>query len=244
MDSGPTFVARSWRSVVRDGLRAWLITGAMLACTLVIGGLLQAGASLTIPSARQDIASGAEPPAVVFVVRALATEVGLLLPAAVLLVWGGFRIRWRVSRSDLGACAGALVAVLSINGAGSWLMTRIGEPYGGFPSLEGDSRIIAVAFFCAVILAPIAEEIYFREALLCRVFARSSRPYALAVTALVFGALHASAGGPVLLASLSLLGVVLGWVRLRTGSIGAAIAVHATHNALACLFTAAVSKGP
>jgi membrane protease YdiL (CAAX protease family) len=237
MDPQPAPPAPSWRSVARDELRAWLVAVAMLACTLLLGGILLAGASTWMPAVGEAAADAAMP-AGVFLVRALATEIGLLVPAALVLAFGAGRSVWSIAGKDLGACVGAVVAMLAINGAGSWLMSAIGEPYLGFPSLDGEPWVLAAAFGCAVVLAPVTEELFFREALLCRVFARSARPYALAVTALLFGGLHASSGGPVLLASLSILGVILGWVRWRTGSIGAAIVVHAVHNALAWIFVA------
>ncbi len=214
----------------------------MLACTFLVGGLLLAGAAAAFPGLAQDAAPNSDPPAAVFVLRAVATQIALILPAALLLVCSGQRTRWRIARGDAPACAGALVAMLATNGAGSWLMSRIGESYEGFPSLEGDRWIVAAAFCCAVLLAPIAEELYFREALLMRVFERSGRPYALAVTSLLFGGLHVGAGGAALFVSLSILGALLGWVRLRTGSIGAAIAVHALHNALAWSFAVAFAR--
>jgi membrane protease YdiL (CAAX protease family) len=207
MEPAPSPAPGETSGSARRELVAWLVTMAMLACTLLLAGLLQGAAGALLPGLREAAVSGG-------------------------------RIRWSIARSDLAYGAGALAAMLAVNGTGSWLMSRTGERYAGFPSLDGPRLGIAAAFACAVVLAPIAEELYFREALLSRVFARSARPCALAVTALVFAGLHAAAGGPVLVASLSILGVILGWVRLRTGSIGAAIAVHAAHNALAWCFAA------
>lgn len=220
-------------------LGAWLIALAMVACALLVAATLLAGAEALIPALATEPVAGSDLPALVFVARAGATEIGLLLPAAVVLAWSARPVRRGLTKADVGVCAGALVAMLATNGAGSWLMARIGERYDGFPALDGSRGALAAAIGCAVLAAPIAEELFFREALLCRIFATASRPYALAITSLLFGGLHASAGGVVLFASLSILGLILGWVRLRTGSIGATIAVHAVHNALAFTFACA-----
>ncbi len=49
------------------------------------------------------------------------------------------------------------------------------------------------------------------------------------------GCLHLTVGGPLLFLALSVRGIVLGFVRLRTGSLGPAILVHAVNNLSAIL---------
>ncbi len=83
-----------------------------------------------------------------------------------------------------------------------------------------------------VIIAPIVEELIFRG-LIMRGFIRNY-PKALAIfyTALLFALFHLN---PWQFPATFLLGLILGWVRIRTGSILAAITGHAMHNGLVFL---------
>jgi len=83
-----------------------------------------------------------------------------------------------------------------------------------------------------VIIAPIVEELIFRG-LIMRGFIRNY-PKALAIfyTALLFALFHLN---PWQFPATFLLGLILGWIRIRTGSILAAITGHAMHNGLVFL---------
>ncbi len=86
-----------------------------------------------------------------------------------------------------------------------------------------------LAFSCAVVLGPLAEEIVFRG-LLYRLFRRSWGVMPSAVlSALAFGLAH---GEPWYLFGLVGLGIVLALVYEATGSLTAAAVVHAAHNAV------------
>lgn len=98
-----------------------------------------------------------------------------------------------------------------------------------------------------VILGPVAEELLYRG-LTIQAVLQGGRPPALAVTvsAAVFSLVHLadpslySTAGAVTLATLFLLGLFLGAVRIRTGGLGAPIFVHSGFNltsVLALLFT-------
>ena len=84
---------------------------------------------------------------------------------------------------------------------------------------------LAISLVVLVVLAPIAEELMFRG--LC--FAAMGR-YALPGSAALFALAH---GLPVLLAPIFVAGLVLGWVRARSGSLYPGMAVHMTLNAVA-----------
>lgn len=82
---------------------------------------------------------------------------------------------------------------------------------------------------CMVMLAPIYEEIVYRALLISSLRERLSDPQALVIAGGVFVVLHAVYGygwntGYLLVA------VALGWVYLRTGSIIAAMVLHAANN--------------
>lgn len=125
-----------------------------------------------------------------------------------------------------------LAAVVGVNGVGTWIMRRLGEAYTGMPEIEGlgDAAAILVV---AVVIAPVAEEWFFREIVLVRCFPRGPAPVALAVSAISFGLLHLGSGGPALVGTLAVLGLALGWLRLRTGSLRPPILVHAIQNLVA-----------
>lgn len=216
------------RSVV-----ALLVSGAALAGTVLVAGLLQFLMLAAIPEAAPSGDPGPPMPPRLFLVRAVTTQIGLLAPTLLILWARPGRIRLGFSRRDVVPCLGTLAVVLGVNIAGASIMDLAGEPYAGLP-VRPSEWVGRVALLGAVLIAaPVVEELCFREALLARVFASAPRPLALAATSLAFGVLHAAAGGPVLLATLSLIGLALGWLRERTGSLGAVIALHAANNAFA-----------
>jgi membrane protease YdiL (CAAX protease family) len=84
----------------------------------------------------------------------------------------------------------------------------------------------------AVVLAPVAEEILFRGVMV-RALEKRGRRFSVYASALLFSAAHAfDPGAWILLPSLFVVGVVLGYELLRTGRLGRAIAIHAGFNLL------------
>ena len=96
-----------------------------------------------------------------------------------------------------------------------------------------------LGIFTLAFLAPLLEEVFFRGAiqgLLMRFF---GRPWpAIIVAALVFGVFHMN---PVQVVYATLLGMVLGWIYYRTGSLMSVIVGHVLNNSLAVLTTVAFS---
>lgn len=101
-------------------------------------------------------------------------------------------------------------------------------------SLDGGVSVASIvqfllAFFMIVIFAPVTEEIWFRGiGLVGFMRNNSSRLHATLWTSIVFGLLH----GPGRFMFATLLGLLLSFIRFRTGSLYCCIAVHATHNFL------------
>ena len=156
----------------------------------------------------------------------------LLAVAGTLAIGLRGRVRPGWDRRHHVAVALAAVAVIGVNLIGFRLMERAGEAYRGAPLADG-VRSTAIFVLVAVVLAPLAEELFFREMLQVRVLASWKRPAAVAFGAAAFGLVHYDFGGGVLLLTVTTMGLVLGWVRDRTGSLGAAVAVHAANNAFA-----------
>ena len=169
-----------------------------------------------------------------FLVRALATDLGLLAASLGVLAFfpGGVRLRLR-AREILPVVV-SFAAMFSVNLLASWAIGATGEPYSGLPEIPRGLLGAAVVLTAAV-AAPASEELFFREALLARVFAGTPRAFALGTTSVGFSALHLGAGGPLLFLALTGMGLVLGFLRLRTGSLGAAILVHGANNLAASL---------
>jgi len=172
-----------------------------------------------------------------FIARALSTQAGLLVASAALLLARPGRVPLRITRRGLAWSALGLTALLSINLAASWGMERAREAYLGLPQIP-TGVIGMLVVLVGALSAPLAEELFFREALLCRVLGSSPRLFAIVVSSLLFGALHLGVGGPVLFVGLSAMGLALAVVRVRSGSLGAAILAHAANNLVAFLLAA------
>ena len=81
-----------------------------------------------------------------------------------------------------------------------------------------------------VFLAPLAEEVFFRGFVLQGLLPSLGPWGAVAASAALFSVAHAAVG---LLIPIFILGLLLGWLFLRAGSIWACVTAHAFQNALA-----------
>lgn len=85
----------------------------------------------------------------------------------------------------------------------------------------------------AIVLAPFAEEVFFRGILLPAVARSAGERRALFIQALAFGAIHVNAWHMWPLAlPLAVVGWCSGWLYLRTGSLAPSIVLHAAFNAI------------
>lgn len=89
---------------------------------------------------------------------------------------------------------------------------------------------IAMMVINLLILAPVAEELLCRRIMLDGLRQRFSAKTAVIVSAVIFGAMHLMAGGPALAVGAAFMGLLLGIVYVRTGSLVAAMLVHLTAN--------------
>lgn len=98
------------------------------------------------------------------------------------------------------------------------LMRMMGNPFG---------------YLAIGIMAPLAEEVVFRGAILrtlLRVFGNRWHWVAIAISALVFGAVH---GNLPQFVHATIIGMLLGWMYYRTGSIVPGIVLHWVNNSIA-----------
>lgn len=100
----------------------------------------------------------------------------------------------------------------------------------GTPAASPGSMILQVGVLC--VLAPLAEELFFRGRLLPWLADRLGRWSALSLTTLAFAVAH---GSPVSCLLALPVGLVLGWLRLTHRDLGACVVVHQVHNGLILL---------
>jgi uncharacterized protein len=151
-------------------------------------------------------------------------------PAAGWLQW-----RWRPVASLVSRACAQLLMVLPLVALGSWLVERlVGDPGGSNPLLElvlsaGDPFALVGFGFTAIVLAPLFEETLFRGVLLPVLGQRWGAGPGVLASALVFGLAHLSLGE---LVPLTVLGMGLGWLRLRSGRLAPCVLMHALWNGL------------
>jgi membrane protease YdiL (CAAX protease family) len=122
------------------------------------------------------------------------------------------------------AVASALVALFSLLLPRSWVEAHdVSRLFVGSPARRGIMLALTAG------LAPVCEEIAFRGYLQSALRARLSDRDALLVGATLFAALHLN---PVSLPGLFLLGLLFGWLALRSGSVWPAAVAHGTNNAI------------
>ena len=93
----------------------------------------------------------------------------------------------------------------------------------------------------ASLLAPLAEEVAFRGYVLSALRTRLPARAAVVGSAVLFAAMHLD---PVRFPAVLVLGLYLGWLAWRSGSIWPAVAAHAVNNGLGALVIAAGASDP
>ena len=101
-------------------------------------------------------------------------------------------------------------------------------------------RQLGVLLILVAIIAPIAEELFFRGMLYPLLRQRWSPKVAIVINGLVFALIHFI---PILIPGLFFVGMVLAWVRERSGSIIPCILLHALQNGMVLLSIYAVLNG-
>lgn len=99
---------------------------------------------------------------------------------------------------------------------------------------SADGFMIALGAAIIAVLAPVAEEVFFRGYMQTRLRRRWGPTWAIGITALAFGVLHAD---PVHTPFAIAMGVAFGYVAERSGSIRPAIAGHIFNNMIAVIAT-------
>lgn len=151
---------------------------------------------------------------------------------------GWLQWRWRPVGSGLGLAASHVLMVLPAVALSGWLVDQLWtQASGSNPLLElvlstGDPWALAALALTATVLAPLFEETLFRGVLLPVLGQQWGRGWGVLVSALTFGLAHLSLGE---LTPLVVLGLALGWLRLRSGRLGPCVLMHGLWNGLTFL---------
>ncbi len=160
----------------------------------------------------------------------LRLQLGSCSPEQRSLQW-----QWRPVGASLGWAVSRMVMILPVVALVGWLVQQlVGNGGGSNPLLDlvltSHSRLALACFaFTALVLAPLFEETLFRGVLLPVLAQNWGRGWGLLLSALSFGIAHLSLAE---LPALVTLGLGLGWLRLRSGRLGACVLMHGLWNAL------------
>ena len=141
-----------------------------------------------------------------------------------------------------------IFAVIAINFAAAYVNSYVIPAI--FPGLEGLMAVmeseplawyeIVMSFVTVAIVPAICEEILFRGVILTHLLPYG-RTVAIIGSGLLFGLMH---GNPLQLFYTSLLGVVLGYVYLKTRSIAVCMVLHFVNNSISVLQSALYDRSP
>jgi uncharacterized protein len=146
-------------------------------------------------------------------------------------------IGWREMRPGQGKIRGSMFHYLAVGAMLAVLVSFVGGFLNSKEALpiEGllTARVSIVLFgVLGVLVAPLVEETIFRGFLYPVIARRLGVAAGVAITGTLFGLMHAAQlwGGWGQIALLILVGVVLTWVRARTGTVAASFFVHLAYN--------------
>lgn len=146
-----------------------------------------------------------------------------------------FRVRIRAIDVPIGAVAGLVaqyVVVIVVTLPFLWLTNtdyaKLGEPARELGAKATTPGGVALMFLMVAVGAPIAEELFFRGLLLRSLEKRFGTAWAVAGSAVAFGATHFQL---LQFPALTAVGAVFALLVVRTGRLGTAIVAHMAFNA-------------
>lgn len=172
--------------------------------------------------------------AMVFQLTMWAQVLSTLAVGVHLLVWKYVK-RDQLSLSFPNAGKVMLASIILIVGMGCW--TNYLTELTGLPDTMEEIFTKAMynplGVISIVVMAPIVEELLFRGGMQGHLLRKWKNPaWAILVSALIFGIVH---GNPVQMFFASILGLVLGWVYYRTGSLLPCMLMHFINNGTSVL---------
>lgn len=132
--------------------------------------------------------------------------------------------------------AGAILSLTTLLVPRHWV-----EAFDVARLFEGTRRHQLAMAFAAAVLAPVAEEVAFRGYVLSALRTHLGPGAAIVGSSVLFAAMHLD---PVRFPAVLFLGLFLGWLAFRSGSIWPAVAAHAVNNGLGSLVAARGTSDP
>jgi membrane protease YdiL (CAAX protease family) len=134
-----------------------------------------------------------------------------------------------------GISAGLALTILSGLYAGTlqWILgpNAVDNQLEFLQDILDNKPAVALLVFIITVVAPICEELFFRGAIFGSAHAAGLSRVGLAISAILFAAMHLS---PLLAPFYATFAVVMCWLYTRTGTLAAPIAAHMTLNSVAC----------
>jgi membrane protease YdiL (CAAX protease family) len=206
----------------------------------LVGWAILVGA-LAALSYAANLSSGKPPSDVLYqwsTAAAALVQYGIILAIVLALARGIAPATLGLRRPDSwGRAAGWILAALAaiwVLGAILNIFLKAGEEQGLVPDRwdSGHAAPFVANFIVVAAVAPVVEELTYRGLGFAAVRDAFGNWPAVVVTAIAFGLAH---GLFIALPVLTIFGLILAWVRLRTGSIYPTIALHALFNGIALI---------
>ena len=146
--------------------------------------------------------------------------------------WGmlGFRNRWRIVNLAMVGAGLVLALAAAIIYGGILRAVGLGDSLPSAPDfVESGPNLFAWGAVLAVVVAPVAEETFFRGFIFGGLRGRIGFWWAAAASATLFAFAHLD---PITFVPIFIIGLVLVWVYSRTGSLWYSIQLHMGYNAI------------
>jgi hypothetical protein len=219
------------------GLRDMVWAGLLAVALFVVGIIAVAVVMLVTLGPNLNREALTTPPRLVTLL-ALALEALLILPAWVFGPgrrgggWRALGLRSFAPLKGLALLAGALVLILGVDAL--WEVARkqlgvAGQP-NYLPLFGGGLQGLALALFLGGIVAPVAEEVFFRGYLYAGLRDRLGLGWGLVISGVIFALVHLVPG---VLPPIFVMGVVFALLYQGTGSLWPCIILHGAINSLA-----------
>lgn len=218
----------------------------LVAFCILIGTVLLIGVDALVDLGSQDILAFLESEGLlqqwlIMVLTGMVVAEGAMPLAAWLFSSVKYHRGWRalgfrsfnIKRASI-LVAVVLIVGISINLLYEWVLTSFGvEPPPALPSQFTQTGVsLAMVTLLAVLVAPIAEETFFRGFILGGIGKRFGYGWGVVVSALLFSLAHMQPGA---LLPIFILGLLLAWLYIKTGSIWPCILTHFAYNSIAVI---------
>lgn len=197
-----------------------VLTGIFLAAT-VVTGVCMAVSAMVVPEMERGV--------LLFVTYVLQFTLAIVGGVLWLMYRGGVGMRFGVSWADGPMVLAGIFLVTAAGIAIEPLLTLFPAHY--LEKLDGMIGRGGWAVLMTVVAAPILEEVFFRGLVLESLSRRWGGRAAVLVSSALFGLVHF----PILpqMVNAFVIGIVMGYIYLRTRSLVSVIAIHAINNGLA-----------